>query len=236
MPPIQLYSNWNQRPSDLIEKTEPLRRYFILCEGANTEKFYFKKIINLKKEIGIHSLVEILFMNKTDIHHNLSNPKQLVEFAKTERKKLIKSDEFKKERDIMLVTFDLDVFRDRDFALRDLLNEQDDNLIFGLANPDFELFLLLHIEDSFNNIISPNKELILKNVKEGKQRPCQRLLNKEIGLNPKKNEGIGRLASNVDIAIKQEKYLNQNPDYFLTKLSSNIATIIEKMKEEKSPF
>ncbi|MEG2544765.1 MAG: RloB domain-containing protein, partial [Longicatena sp.] len=159
-----------------------------------------------------------------------------VKLAKKERIKLINADKFKSERDIMIVTFDLDVFKNKDSNLLDLLKEQDDNLIFGLANPDFELYLLLHIENSLNTTIIPNKARILENEKEGKQRPCQRLLKQLTGLNPKKNEDIGKLAENVNIAISQEKHINQNSQYFLTELSSNIGTIIEKMKEEKSPF
>ncbi|MEG2544090.1 MAG: RloB domain-containing protein, partial [Longicatena sp.] len=78
----------------MIEKVEPLRRYFILCEGANTERFYFKKVIELKTTLGIHSLIEIVFMSKTDNDYNLSNPKQLVKLAKKERIKLINADKF----------------------------------------------------------------------------------------------------------------------------------------------
>lgn len=40
MPPIILHSNWNQRPSDFEKTVEPLRKYFFICEGANTESFF----------------------------------------------------------------------------------------------------------------------------------------------------------------------------------------------------
>lgn len=52
--PVHVYTNWNKRQSDLKEQIEPFRKYFFICEGANTESFYFKKLIDLRKELGIH--------------------------------------------------------------------------------------------------------------------------------------------------------------------------------------
>lgn len=41
--PIHVYTNWNKRDSDNQEQIEPYRKYFFICEGANTEPFYFQK-------------------------------------------------------------------------------------------------------------------------------------------------------------------------------------------------
>ena len=43
--PVRTYTNWNRRSSDFEEQIEPLRKYYFICEGANTETFYFKKLI-----------------------------------------------------------------------------------------------------------------------------------------------------------------------------------------------
>ena len=40
---------FNQRPSDLLTKKEPYKKYFIICEGANTETFYFTNLIENKR-------------------------------------------------------------------------------------------------------------------------------------------------------------------------------------------
>ena len=42
--PVYTYTNWNSRPSDNEEQIEPFRKYFFICEGANTETFYFKRL------------------------------------------------------------------------------------------------------------------------------------------------------------------------------------------------
>ena len=63
--PVHAYTNWNKRESDHEEQVEPFRKYFFICEGANTETFYFKKLIDLRKELGIHPLIDIRLWEKT---------------------------------------------------------------------------------------------------------------------------------------------------------------------------
>ena len=236
MPPIILHSNWNQRPSDFESIVEPLRKYFFICEGANTESFYFKKLISIKKEVGIHSLIDLVFIEKTEEDKDISYPQKLVDFAKNERDKLTESDKFEKNRDFMIITFDLDIFKNRVRNLDELLKQQDKHLIFGIAYPSFELFLLLHIDNSLDDIILPNKSIIIANEKIGSQRPCQVFLREATGKNSKTNETIGELAYHIDTAIYQEKSINQKTYKCLEDVTSNIALIIEKIKNEKLPF
>ena len=78
--PVHTYTNWNQRPSDQEEQIEPFRKYFFICEGANTETFYFKHLIDLRKELGIHPLIDIRLWEKTEEDKNISFAKRLVDF------------------------------------------------------------------------------------------------------------------------------------------------------------
>ena len=64
MPPIRNYSNWNRRPSDAQDQIDPYRRYFFICEGANTETWYFKRLIDLRKELDIHPLIDLCLLEK----------------------------------------------------------------------------------------------------------------------------------------------------------------------------
>lgn len=61
MAPVRSYYNWNQRKSDTNEAIEPYRKYFFICEGANTETWYFEKLVDYKKELGINPNIDILF-------------------------------------------------------------------------------------------------------------------------------------------------------------------------------
>ena len=55
-------------------------------------------------------------------------------------------------------------------------------------------------------------------------------------MNSKTNASIGNLATDIEIAIKQEKEINQKLEKCLTCITSNIASIIEKIQKEKLPF
>ena len=83
--PVHTYMNWNQRPSDREEQIEPFRKYFFICEGANTETFYFKHLIDLRKELGIHPLIDIRLWEKTEEDKNISFAKRLVDFAEEQK-------------------------------------------------------------------------------------------------------------------------------------------------------
>jgi len=85
-----------------------LRKYYFICEGANTETFYFKKLIDLRKNLGIHPLIDIRLWEKTDKDRNISFAKNLVEFA-NKQKELVEND-FDVEHDRMIIVFDGDIF------------------------------------------------------------------------------------------------------------------------------
>ena len=54
MAPVRSYTNWNSRTTDEEEQIEPYRKYFFICEGTNTETWYFKKLIDIRTELNIH--------------------------------------------------------------------------------------------------------------------------------------------------------------------------------------
>ena len=109
--PVHVYTNWNKRQSDLKEQIEPFRKYFFICEGANTESFYFKKLIDLRKELGIHPLIDVCFLEKTETDKNISFPSNLVKFAFEQ--KTVETNEFDINRDKMVVVFDADIFEEK---------------------------------------------------------------------------------------------------------------------------
>ena len=83
--PVHTYTNWNSRRSDWEDQIEPFRKYFFICEGANTETFYFKRLIDLRKQLGIHPLIDIRLWEKTDEDRNLSFAKNLMDFAEKQK-------------------------------------------------------------------------------------------------------------------------------------------------------
>lgn len=61
-------------------------KYFFICEGSNTEVWYFRKLIDLRKTLGIHPLIDIRLMEKNGKDETVSNPKALIEFAEIQKK------------------------------------------------------------------------------------------------------------------------------------------------------
>ena len=230
MAPIRTYTDWNKRPSDTEEQKEPFRKYFFICEGSNTEVWYFRKLIDMRKQLDIHPMIDIRLMEKTEEDAYLSNPKALLEFA--EAQKSVASNKFDVKHDKMVVVFDVDIYKNRPDVFKEIYDMGKENNILAITNPSFELFLLLHFEGAYDEIVLPNKEQILQNQKIGKRRYITTLFTDKSGMNPKENPAVGELAANIRIAISQEKNLNQDAENALGNLTSNIGKIIQDIMDD----
>ena len=151
--PVRSYTNWNSRTTDEEEQIEPYRKYFFICEGANTETWYFKKLIDIRKELNIHPLIDIRLLEKTEGDRDISFPRRLIEFAEDQKENPEIS--FDKERDKMIIVFDGDIFEEKVLDYDELVAEGEKNNILAVSNPAFELFLLLHYENSYEDDIEP---------------------------------------------------------------------------------
>lgn len=228
--PVHTYTNWNSRPSDQEEQVEPFRKYYFICEGANTETFYFEKLIDLRKELGIHPLIDIRLWEKTEGDKNISFAKNLAAFAKEQ--KSLAENEFDSDRDKMIIVFDGDIFEEKVQGYDELIDSIEEHDIAAVSNPGFELFLLLHIDGSFEKYIQGHEVDFLTMV-DGKYAYAYNALLDATGMNAKKNANIGNLAENIMIAIRQEKLINQDIHQLKGKVSSNIGLIIEGIINEE---
>ena len=229
--PVHTYTNWNSRNSDQVEQIEPFRKYFFICEGANTETFYFRRLIDLRKQLEIHPLIDIRLWEKTDEDKNLSFAKNLVAFA--EKQKHNPDNDFDYERDKMIIVFDGDIFEEKVQGYEELISQIEKTDIAGVTNPGFELFLLLHIEGSYEQYIEGHEKEYLSSDEDGKYSYAFDVLRKLTGMNAKKNPEIGNLADNILIAISQEENVNQDIHSLKGRISSNIGKIIKEIINEK---
>lgn len=232
MAPVRSYTNWNSRSIDNIEQREPYRKYFFICEGANTETWYFRKLIDIRKSLNIHPLIDIRLLEKTEGDKDISFPRKLIAFAESQKENADIS--FDKERDKMIIVFDADIFEEKVQDYDEVVALGEAENILAVSNPAFELFLLLHFENAYEEDIKPNEEEIIKNEKDGNQTFIYKLLLARTGVNPKKNSAIGELAKNVDIAIAQEKKINEDIHKCKGKVTCNIGKIIESIKRDQS--
>ena len=230
MAPVRSYGNWNIRTSDKTESIEPYCKYYFIAEGANTEKYYFEKLIDERKHLGFLDTIAIHFLEKTEQDRDISYPAHLISFAE----KLKKGNEisFDSRRDKMVIVFDSDIFENKVDNFNELLQQRSGSSIYAITNPSFELFLMLHIADSVENIIRPNESRIICNEKESGKAPIYLLLLEETQMNSKRNPEIGKLALDIDIAIEQEKKINQDIDKCQGNLTSNIGSIISQIRRK----
>ena len=54
----------------------------------------------------------------------------------------------------------------------------------------------------------------------------------EKGINPKKNSAIGELAKNIEIAIEQEKKINEDIHQCKGQITCNIGRIIDEIRKD----
>ncbi len=234
MAPIRNYSGWNQRAADNQAPVEPYQKFFFICEGANTEVFYFRKLIDLRKQLGIHPMIDVCLLEKTEEDGNLSNPKRLILFA--EDQKTNPDISFDPDHDRMIVVIDADIYERKPAQYPEILAlVQQYNDILAITNPAFELFLLLHYEGSYDSDVAPNAKQILENRKEQGRRYISRLFSQKSGMNSKSNSAVGELAAHIDIAIAQEQRLNQDTQQCIGQLTSNIGKIISDIRSIQDP-
>lgn len=235
MAPIRTYSNWNKRSTNIEGQIEPYRRYYFICEGRNTEKWYFEKLIDIRKTLSIHSNIELTYLEKTGKDENLSNPKSLIKLADDQKKNGKIS--FDAKYDKMIVVFDADIFESQQNNYEDILKLGRQHNILGVTNPSFELFLLLHYTNSVDDIIIPDSENIVKNDWVGKNKNKRRyiedLFRRKAKMNPKTNSAIGDLAYDVLVAINQEAKINNDIDNCRGVVTSNIGGIIQSIIDDQ---
>lgn len=229
--PVHAYTNWNKRESDHEEQVEPFRKYFFICEGANTETFYFKKLIDLRKELGIHPLIDIRLWEKTGQDKDISYAKKLISFALGQKN--VVDNDFDSDRDKMVVVFDADIFEEKVQGYNELIEQIEESDIAAVTNPSFELFLLLHIDESYEEHILGHETEFLTQDEKGSYSHAYKVLHDVTGMNAKKNPLIGDLAENVLSAISQEKKINQDIHHCKGVVTSNIGSVIESIMNEK---
>lgn len=132
----------------------------------------------------------------------------------------------------MIVVFDADIFEEKVQDYDEVLALGEVGNIIAVSNPAFELFLLLHFENTYEQYILPNEKAIIKNDKVGNQTFLYKLLLSKTGINSKKNSAIGELAEKVDVAILQEKKINEDIHECKGKITCNIGKIIESIRND----
>jgi hypothetical protein len=223
------------READVKQTGEYRVKYYVLCEGQNTEWFYFTELCKHKKSLGIHDSIEIIPLEKTGEHAGWSNPKKLLELAESKRQELKAGENSTYTKDDrFVIVFDLDIFNkieEREY--KEILRKIKEDEIPVVSNPCYDLWLLLHKANAYNLYIRPNQEDILKNGHiSQKHTYTSDLASKALGFSTKgKNaEDFARLMCKVDIAINEEKNICEDVNSMLNKIGCNMGAFIEMLR------
>lgn len=231
MAPLRESRSWSIRYEDEV-KIEPLSRYYLIFEGANTEVKYFKGLQDFSKEIGIHNLIELIILHKEGEIRNYSSPKKLLELINQKKKELEKDGNFERNIDKFVIIFDRDSFEKEENYLEFLKIASVDNIL-AVTSPCFEIWLLLHYVHAINKYIKPNKKDMIENKKVSSSHSMvSKLISELSGVNPKRNVNFSYIKENINLAIEQEKLLVQDAKKMFNDIGSNIGLLIEKMKKD----
>ena len=236
------------READVTQKGELRIAYYIICEGQNTEWLYFTCLCNNKREIGIHNAVEIIPLEKTDMHKGWSHPQKLFELARHKKKEL-KKDEYSsyEEDDKFVIVFDLDIYNGKDGKeYKALLKDIEDDEIVVVTNPCFEMWLLLHEENAYAKHISGDEERILQNKKtskkhsyvSGKVSDVLEFNTKGSGKRKSGNNSqayfkFKSLLESTDIAVNEEKHICEDAETMANSIGCNVGLFITELRKKR---
>lgn len=231
MSPLREFRSLTTRFEEDV-KIEPLRRYYLIFEGANTERKYFQGIDNNRKELGINSQIELVILHKEGDISSFSHPIKLLELIEEKKKSLKRDGKFDKAIDRFVIVFDRDSYEKPEDYVEFIEKASADNIL-TVTSPCFELWLILHYEDALEKYVVPNKDKLFDNEKVSRAHSFASNLFSEIsGTNPKSGSFFNKLKGSIDLAIEQEKALEQGILKMATEIGTNVGVLIEQMRED----
>lgn len=167
MNPLREASSWTDRYQEETE-IEPLKRYYLIFEGIQTEIRYFEGLVRERKLLGINSMIELIILHKEGDDRSHSHPKRLLGLVSDKKQQLTEKGTYDKEIDEFVIIFDRDSYRSRSEFLDFLSHAKLDNLL-AVTSPCFELWLILHKENSVADYIIEYEKEIFENRKVSNQ-------------------------------------------------------------------
>ena len=217
---------------DLKKNTNKLglRTIFLLYEGLNTERCLINPLLS-SNAIVRAGFVRFRQIVKEENDEGVTDPFSLVKYAKAFIKKEIKNGNFISGRDKVMIVFDLDRLANDQTKMDILLSQKTNDIIYCYTNPAIELFLLLTVNHSYEQIIEPKTKEILANEKnEHGERYIYSLALKYIpGYSKRADADFRFILDNISIALQQEKRINNKLEQASNRLTSNIAYILNKI-------
>lgn len=202
---------------------EPKRKYFIACEGRRSEYRYFNGLYQNSKELGISSMIELVFVEHDNNSGN--HPLQVIKEAKNEideRGNFLEGDSI-----CIVVDRDANSFTVSQFetALKLCLEK---NCKLYVSNPCFELWLLFH----FSDLGGLDLDAIKENLKQGRRTYTESLLKERLGGSySKRRLDFNKFKDRVSLAISNSRKHPTALPLLRDNVGSNIGLLISEMRQ-----
>lgn len=233
MAPLNSLDTWAVRSSSGSRR--PKSRCFFIGEGPNTEFWYLSGLAERLARMDVPELIELRTVERTGDEKGQSAPVKLLDYARAVRDDPEGRFGFDPDTDSVVVFFDADVYKGDEESYLRMLGRFEGVADVAVTYPSFELFLLLHLDGAFDDVIAPNEAEIVANGYVNRRRFVEALASERLGVNVKRNSAVGGLSGRFGAAASAEPLLNQNPAKAVGRLTSNVAArVLEVVRRGSS--
>lgn len=210
---------------DRLLSKDVFKTYYLIMEGTNTEPIYFKLLERKLSELKIHNNIKLVYLERTLRDRGSNTPSQLLDFLLSYKK------DVEDENVEFWVVFDRDSYKSHLNQKNDYLKfielAKNNNVGMLVTSPCFEIWILLHRENSFNQIIKPNKMDLFENKRISPSYTyISKLVKDRFGFNPKSSIPYN-LLNNLEIALEESRYLPKSLEIMASEIGENISTFIK---------
>lgn len=233
MAPLNSLGTWAVRSSG--GRRRPKSRCFFIGEGPNTEFWYLSGLAERLARMDVPELIELRTVERTGDEKGQSAPVKLLDHARAVREDPEGRFGFDPDTDSVVVFFDADIYKGDEEGYLRVLGRFEGVADVAVTYPSFELFLLLHLEGAYEEVIAPNEAEIVANGYVNRRRFVEVLASEKLGVNVKRNSAVGDLCERFGAAASAEPLLNQNPAKAVGRLTSNVAArVLEVVRRGSS--
>ena len=233
MAPLNSLDTWAVRSSSGTRRSKS--RCFFIGEGPNTEFWYLSGLAERLARMDVPELIELRTVERTGDEKGQSAPVKLLDHARAVREDPEGRFGFDPDTDSVVVFFDADIYKGDEEGYLRVLGRFEGVADVAVTYPSFELFLLLHLEGAYEEVIAPNEAEIVANGYVNRRRFVEVLASEKLGVNVKRNSAVGDLCERFGAAASAEPLLNQNPAKAVGRLTSNVAArVLEVVRRGSS--
>ncbi len=224
-------SLFNRYPTRRVESVDPFKTYYLIMEGTNTEPSYFRLLEKNLMKMKIHNHIRLVYLERTANDVGSNSPKQLFNFLMDfmANKKI--------DHAVYAMIFDRDSFKnysDPKTSYLDFIKKvKKTNVKMVVSSPCFEIWLLLHYPNAYEEIIKQQTNELFYNVRiSSSYTYISKLVDTIFGFNPKSyipNDFINHLP----IAMQERYFLSTNLEELGDELGETVGDLILELQYDQ---